>query len=124
MHDLDDTGQLEKGAQHTAVDRRQVAVADQGRFKRQAGDDYSIEAITSTLESSGQLMMFVLPMLVLLGWPMGRYLHLSVPLIALGCTGFAVVAVHWITENNQLDWYEGIQLITLYGVIVLGTLLL
>ena len=81
-------------------------------------------AITSTLESSGQLMMFVLPMLVLLGWPMGRYLHLSVPLIALGCTGFAVVAVHWITENNQLDWYEGIQLITLYGVIVLGTLLL
>ena len=81
-------------------------------------------AITSTLESSGQLMMFVLPMLVLLGWPMGRYLHLSVPLIALGCTGFAVVAVHWITENNQLDWYEGIQLITLYGVILLGTLLL
>ncbi|MGB1195532.1 MAG: calcium:proton antiporter [Synechococcus sp.] len=81
-------------------------------------------AITSTLESSGQLMMFVLPMLVLLGWPMGRYLHLSVPLIAVGCTGFAVVAVHWITENNQLDWYEGIQLITLYGVILLGTLLL
>ncbi|MBL6798593.1 MAG: calcium:proton antiporter [Synechococcus sp. BS307-5m-G39] len=81
-------------------------------------------AITSTLESSGQLMMFVLPMLVLLGWPMGRYLHLSVPLMALGCTGFAVVAVHWITENNQLDWYEGIQLITLYGVIVLGALLL
>ena len=81
-------------------------------------------AITSTLESSGQLLMFVLPMLVLLGWPMGRYLHLSVPLMALGCTGFAVVAVHWITENNQLDWYEGIQLITLYGVIVLGTLLL
>lgn len=81
-------------------------------------------AITSTLESSGQLLMFVLPMLVLLGWPMGRYLHLSVPLMALGCTGFAVVAVHWITENNQLDWYEGIQLITLYAVIMLGTLLL
>ncbi len=81
-------------------------------------------AITSTLESSGQLMLFVLPVLVLLGWPLERFLHLSVPLSALGCTGIAVLAVHWITENNQLDWYEGVQLITLYGVIFLGCLLL
>ena len=81
-------------------------------------------AITSTLESSGQLLMFVLPMLVLLGWPMGQFLDLKVPLMALGCTGLAVAAVHWITENNQLDWYEGIQLITLYAVVFFGTLLL
>ena len=81
-------------------------------------------AITSTMESSGQLMLFVLPVLVLIGWPLGRFLHLSVPLSALGCTGVAVLAVHWITENNQLDWYEGVQLITLYGVILLGCLLL
>ena len=81
-------------------------------------------AITSTLESSGQLMLFVLPVLVLIGWPLERFLHLSVPLSALGCTGVAVLAVHWITENNQLDWYEGVQLITLYGVIFLGCLLL
>ncbi|QNI49723.1 calcium:proton antiporter [Synechococcus sp. A15-60] len=81
-------------------------------------------AITSTMESSGQLMLFVLPVLVLIGWPLGRFLHLSVPLNALGCTGIAVLAVHWITENNQLDWYEGMQLITLYGVILLGCLLL
>ena len=81
-------------------------------------------AITSTLESSGQLMLFVLPVLVLIGWPLERFLHLSVPLSALGCTGVAVLAVHWITENNQLDWYEGVQLITLYGVILLGCLLL
>jgi len=81
-------------------------------------------AITSTMESSGQLMLFVLPVLVLIGWPLGRFLHLSIPLSALGCTGVAVLAVHWITENNQLDWYEGVQLITLYGVILLGCLLL
>ena len=81
-------------------------------------------AMTSTLESSGQLLMFVLPMLVLTGWAMGRFLDLRVPLMALGCTGFAVVTVHWITENNQLDWYEEIQLITLYGIVFLGTLLL
>jgi len=81
-------------------------------------------ALTSTVESSVQLMMFVLPVLVLLGWPLGRYLHLTVPLTALGCMGISVLAVHWITENNQLDWYEGVQLITLYCLILLGTLLL
>ena len=53
-------------------------------------------AITSTMESSGQLMLFVLPVLVLIGWPLGRFLHLSVPLSALGCTGVAVLAVQLI----------------------------
>jgi Ca2+/H+ antiporter len=81
-------------------------------------------AVTSTLESSGQLLMFVLPVLVLLGWPMGRFLHLSIPLVALGCTTITVLAVHWITENNELDWYEGVQLVALYGVMGLGSLLL
>lgn len=80
--------------------------------------------LTSTLESSVQLMMLVLPVLVLVGWPLGRYLHLTVPLTALGFTGISVLAVHWITENGQLDWYEGVQLITLYCLIFLGTLLL
>lgn len=81
-------------------------------------------AVTSTLESSGQLLMFVLPVLVLLGWPMGRFLHLSIPLVALGCTTITVLAVHWITENNELDWYEGVQLVALYEVMGLGSLLL
>lgn len=81
-------------------------------------------AMTSTVESSVQLLLFVLPLLVLCGMPMGRYLHLAIPGQALFCVGTAILAVHWITENRKLSWYEGTLLLTLYAVIGMGSLLL
>jgi Ca2+:H+ antiporter len=81
-------------------------------------------AMTSTVESSVQLLLFVLPVLVLCGVPMGRYLHLAIPGDALFCMGATVLAVHWITENRQLSWYEGALLLTLYAVVAMGSLLL
>lgn len=81
-------------------------------------------AMTSTVESSVQLLLFVLPLLVLCGAPLGRYLHLAIPADALFCLGATVLAVHWITENRQLSWYEGSLLLTLYAVIAMGSLLL
>ena len=81
-------------------------------------------AMTSTVESSVQLLQFVLPLLVLAGIPMGRYLHMAIPGIALFCLGATVLAVHWITENRELSWYEGSLLLTLYAVMASGSLLL
>ena len=81
-------------------------------------------AMTSTVETSVQLLLFVLPVLVICGIPMGRYLHLAVPADALFCLGATVLAVHSITENRKLSWYEGSLLLTLYAVIAMGTLLL
>jgi Ca2+:H+ antiporter len=81
-------------------------------------------AMTSTVESSVQLLLFVLPLLVICGIPMGRYLHLAIPADALFCLGATVLAVHWITENRKLSWYEGSLLLTLYAVVGMGTLLL
>lgn len=81
-------------------------------------------AMASTVESSVQLLLFVLPLMVILGVPMGRYLHLAVPGTALFSLGATVLAVHWITENRQLSWYEGTLLLTLYIVIATGTLFL
>jgi Ca2+:H+ antiporter len=81
-------------------------------------------AMTSTVESSVQLLLFVLPVLVLCGVPMGRYLHLAIPGDALFCMGATVLAVHWITENRKLSWYEGALLLTLYAVVAMGSLLL
>jgi Ca2+:H+ antiporter len=66
----------------------------------------------------------VLPVLVLCGVPMGRYLHLAIPGDALFCMGATVLAVHWITENRKLSWYEGALLLTLYAVVAMGSLLL
>lgn len=81
-------------------------------------------AMTSTVESSVQLLLFVLPLLVLCGVPMGRFLHLAIPGEALFCVGTAILSVHWITENRKLSWYEGSLLLTLYAVVALGSLLL
>jgi len=81
-------------------------------------------AMASTVESSVQLLLFVLPLLVICGVPMGRYLHLAVPATSLFCLGATVLAVHWITENRKLSWYEGSLLLTLYAVIGAGTLFL
>jgi Ca2+:H+ antiporter len=81
-------------------------------------------AMTSTVESSVQLLQFVLPLLVLAGIPMGRYLHMAIPGIALFCLGATVLAVHLITENRELSWYEGSLLLTLYAVMASGSLLL
>ena len=71
-------------------------------------------AMSSTVESSVQLLLFVLPLLVLCGVPMGRYLHLAIPADALFSMGATVLAVHWITENHDLSWYEGALLLTLF----------
>lgn len=81
-------------------------------------------AMTSTVESSIQLLLFVLPLLVLFGVPMGRYLHLAFPVEALMCTGVTVLAVYLITENRKLSWYEGTLLLTLYAVMGVGSLML
>ena len=81
-------------------------------------------AMTSTVESSVQLLLFVLPVLVICGTPMGRYLHMAIPGTVLFCLAATVLAVHWITENRQLSWYEGSMLLTLYAVMASGSLLL
>ena len=72
-------------------------------------------AMTSTVESSVQLLLFMLPLLVICGVPMGRYLHLAIPADALFCLGATVLAVHWITENRKLSWYEGALLLSNAG---------
>ena len=81
-------------------------------------------AMTSTVESSVQLLLFVLPLLVICGVSMSRFLHLVFPSEALFCMGATVLAVYWITENRKLSWYEGALLLTLYAVMALGSLLL
>ena len=81
-------------------------------------------SMASTVESSVQLLLFVLPLLVVCGIPMGRYLHLAIPGTSLFCLGATVLTVHWIIENRKLSWYEGTLLLALYMVIAAGTFFL
>lgn len=80
--------------------------------------------LTNTIDSSLQLLLFVLPLLVLIGLPLGRYLHLGLPPVALAALGIAVVMIERITQNRELNAYEGIQLIVLFVAMASGALLL
>lgn len=81
-------------------------------------------AMTSTLDSAAQLLMFVLPLLVLIGWAIGSYLHLSLPIAPLGCLIASAMLISKIVEDRQLDWYEGVALVALYLVLMMGSLLI
>ena len=80
--------------------------------------------LTNTIDSSLQLLLFVLPLLVLIGLPMGRFLHLGLPPVALAALGIAVVMIERITDNRELNAYEGLQLVLLFLAMAVGALLL
>jgi Ca2+:H+ antiporter len=80
--------------------------------------------MTNTVDSSLQLLLFVLPLLVLAGLPLGRHLHLALPPVALAALGVAVVTIDRVTDNREVNAYEGIQLILLFVAMALGALLL
>jgi Ca2+:H+ antiporter len=80
--------------------------------------------MTNTVDSSLQLLLFVLPLLVLAGLPLGRHLHLALPPVALAALGVAVVTIDRVTDNREVNAYEGLQLMVLFAAMALGALLL
>ena len=80
--------------------------------------------MTNTVDSSLQLLLFVLPLLVLAGLPLGRHLHLALPPVALAALAIAVLTIERVTDNREVNIYEGLQLIVLFVAMALGALLL
>ena len=80
--------------------------------------------MSNTVDSSLQLLLFVLPLLVLAGLPLGRHLHLALPPVALAALGIAVLTIDRVTDNREVNAYEGLQLMVLFAAMALGALLL
>ena len=70
------------------------------------------------------LLLLPLPLLVLIGWASGSYLHLSLPVASLGCLIATAVIISKIVDDQELGWYEGVALVTLYLVLMIGSLLI
>ena len=83
-----------------------------------AANDKMDAAIAIAVGSSTQIAMFVAPVLVLLSYVAGPG---PMPLVFNGYEGgamlFAVLIANFLTQEGESNWFEGVQLLSLYAVL-------
>ena len=75
-------------------------------------------AVNIAIGSSAQVALFVAPVLVLLSYIVGPG---PMPLVfngyELGAMLFAVLVANFVTQDGESNWFEGVQLLSLYAVL-------
>jgi Ca2+:H+ antiporter len=75
-------------------------------------------AVNIAIGSSAQIALFVAPALVLLSYVIGPG---PMPLVfngyELGAMLFAVLIANFLTQEGESNWFEGVQLLSLYAVL-------
>ena len=75
-------------------------------------------AVNIAIGSSAQIALFVAPVLVLLSFAVGPG---PMPLVfngyELGALLFAVLIANFLTQEGESNWFEGVQLLSLYAVL-------
>jgi Ca2+:H+ antiporter len=75
-------------------------------------------AVNIAIGSSAQVALFVAPMLVLLSFLFGPHpLALVFNGYELGGLLFAVLIANFVTQDGESNWFEGVQLLSLYAVL-------
>jgi Ca2+:H+ antiporter len=68
--------------------------------------------------SSAQIALFAAPVLVLLSLVVGPFpMALVFNGLELGAILLAVVIAHWVTQEGESTWFEGLQLLAVYAVL-------
>jgi Ca2+:H+ antiporter len=74
-------------------------------------------AVNIALGSSAQIALFVAPVLVLLSFVVGEHpMALVFNGYELGALLFAVLIGNLVTQEGESNWFEGVQLLSLYAV--------
>lgn len=81
-------------------------------------------AVATTVGSSIQIILFVLPVLVLVGAAIGRPLGIFFSPAAMVAVVASVFAVQWVTEDSSIDWFEGAFLVLIYVLLASSSLFL
>ena len=81
-------------------------------------------AVATTVGSSIQIVLFVLPLLVLIGSLIGHPLSIFFSPEAMVAVTASVFAVQWVTEDSTMDWFEGAFLILVYVLLFSSTFFL
>ncbi|OLN97406.1 Vacuolar calcium ion transporter 1 [Colletotrichum chlorophyti] len=75
-------------------------------------------AIGVAVGSSMQVALFLIPLLVIIGWGMGNdAMNLSFDLFQVAVLFVAVLLVNYLIGDGKSHWLEGLQLICLYAII-------
>lgn len=81
-------------------------------------------ALQITLGSSTQIALLVAPMLVFVGLLLGRDMNLVFTPFEVMALGLATIVAAIITLDGESHWFEGVQLLAVYGMVAIGAFFL
>ena len=74
-------------------------------------------ALGIAMGSSMQIALFVAPVLVVAGHAIGRPLGLEFTLLEVAAVVLSVFAVANLVQDGRTNWFEGVQLLAIYGIL-------
>ncbi len=77
-------------------------------------------AVNIAVGSTLQVALFVAPVLVLIGFFIGKPLDLFFNLFELAAIGVTMLIVNNITQDGESNWFEGLQLLALYAILAVA----
>ena len=78
-------------------------------------------AVNIAIGSSAQVALFVAPVLVLASFFIGPHpMALVFNGFELGAVLLAVLIANYVTQDGESNWFEGVQLLAVYGVLGLA----
>jgi Ca2+:H+ antiporter len=77
-------------------------------------------AVSIAMGSTLQVALFVAPVLVLIGFLIGRPLDLFFNLFELAALGVTMLIATSITHDGESNWFEGVQLLATYAIVAVA----
>ena len=77
-------------------------------------------SLNIAMQSSVQIALFVTPLMVFLSYPMGHPLDLVFSTFEVLAIALAVAIFAYLLINGESNWFEGAQLLALYGIIAVA----
>jgi Ca2+:H+ antiporter len=79
-------------------------------------------SLAIAIGSSLQIALFVAPMLVLIGWAIGKPMDLDFNPFEVVAVVLSVAAVNSIANDGRTNWLEGVQLLAAYTIVAVAFL--
>ncbi|MFL5732909.1 MAG: calcium/proton exchanger [Chloroflexia bacterium] len=77
-------------------------------------------SVSIAMGSTLQVALFVAPVLVLVGFLIGRPLDLFFNLFELAALGMTMLIATSITQDGESNWFEGVQLLAAYAIVAVA----